>query len=192
MKPNSFTSLMILATFACAPVYGQSELPGNDMSITVSYYGETITRPGLLVGVALPLGEWSGHELNVPIEAGFYVHVRNHTGIFLGTGIAYRYRFEAGFHLDTKLTVGGMLSIPAAPLYGVTDGRVEALPLMAFLRIMPSFGIGCGWDFRGSGLPIDAFVGFHVFGEYPFNSYLLPHLAVTTGVSYFPNNGGAQ
>ncbi len=90
MKPRIFESFMILAVLACAPAFGQSESQGNDFAITVSYYGETLTRPGLLVGVALPFWGWSGHSLSVPIETGFYVHKRNHTGLFLGTGIAYK------------------------------------------------------------------------------------------------------
>ena len=130
--------------------------------------------------------------LSMPVELGFYVHIRNHTALFFDTGLAYRYTYAAGFHLDTKLTMGGMLSFPGAPLYQVQEGAVTDISGKAWPKFMPAFGLGCGFDCRPAGVPMDLNIGLQVFGEYPFNSFLLPHPAAVLSVGYFPFSGGEQ
>ena len=51
-------------------------------------------------------------------------------------------------------------------------------------HLMANLSLGFGWDFAKNDLaPVLYFLRLNAFGEYPFNSFFLPHIALQTGVT---------
>ena len=148
------------------------------------------THPGIVGGVAFPIAGGAGHTLAVPVELGFYSHIRNHDGLFLNSGIAYTYQFDIGFELSARLPAGALITLTNVPVYSVEQGQVSELPGQACVKFMPLFELEAGWDLNRISLPFCINIGFQTFGEYLFNTYMLLHLAVRAGVSFDPTFGG--
>jgi hypothetical protein len=73
-------------------------------------------------------------------------------------------------------------------IYTVDDtGNVSEKPNFGRPHFMPSIKIGLlGWDFRKkTNVPLRLNADIVGFGQYPFNSYMMPHLAIKIGGTYY-------
>ena len=57
------------------------------------------------------------------------------------------------------------------------------LPNLGAPRLMLRADVDVGWQLSApGGAPWAPFFGVSVFGEYPFNGFVLPHVAIQSGV----------
>jgi hypothetical protein len=177
---------LILTIFCIVAVniFCFSEL-NNRIPINFSYFGEQIIHPGIQIG----------YEYNLPYHfiadgsLGYYVHERNHVGLFLNAGIGWRYTFKIGYSLEFGLGLGYLHTWEhGGDIYIVSDtGNVSIKPKYGHPKFMPTVKIGLlGWDFRKkTNVPLRLNIDAIVFGEYPFNSFMMPHFALKAGATYF-------
>ncbi len=187
MKRTPFFLLTLLLSISAA--FGQSyTLPKVQMSI--SFFGENLTHPGIRVGLATPIGLQLNpkEEVDKSWVVGGYVtyyrHPRNHRALML-TGAIGRQRIgNQGLQTMFNFELGYMASVLDAEAYE-WDGNqiIEAGKTSSHF----TFGLngGLGWNFdKQRDLPLSFMVQPHLFIQAPFNSAFLPRLALETRLIY--------
>jgi hypothetical protein len=180
--------IIAIALLFAAPsqLFSQQELVDRKTGISVSYLGETGSHPGLVVGIVHPLIQNNWYQLGVSLDIGGYVHPRNHYAAFLRSTLSNR--ITAGFGLYAELGIGAgyFHTWAAGEVYTrQSDGSIAKIANFGYPHAMISADLNIGFDFvKLDILPIGVFLGLSVFGEYPFNGFLLPHVAAQVGMSW--------
>ena len=153
--------------------------------INVSYFGDTIINPGIEIGYENTFFR----SLNFTVSIGSYIHQRNHAGLFLNTGLNWRHTFPIGYSMEFGLGLGYMHTWPHGGNIYTVDGsdNVSVKPNYGRPHFMPSVKLGLlGWDFRKkTNIPLRLNSDIIIFGQYPFNNYMLPHIALKIGGTYY-------
>ena len=155
------------------------------MAINISYFGETFFRPGIAIGYENTFFK----GFNFTVSIGTYVHQRNHTGLFLNGGLNWRHTFPIGYSMEFGIGLGYLHTWPhGGTIYTVNDtGDVSVKKNYGLPHFMPSVKLGLlGWDFRKkTNIPLRLNSDIIIFGQLPYNSYILPHIALNIGGTYY-------
>lgn len=179
---NYFTTFLFLLLTSVTACGQSNDLPKT--KFTLSYFGETVSHPGLNVGIEQYPFQSHKYQLIVASNMGAYVHIRNNTSLFLRVQSGQRVTFGSGVFFDHFMGLGY--------LHHFTHGgdNYEVLPNGAIVKtsntgrsmIMPSVAIGAGYDFsKKTKWQMSYFVRPELFWKAPFNGYYLTHLALNTG-----------
>jgi hypothetical protein len=164
-------------------VYGQENK--TTIPVNISYFGETMVHPGIVFGYANTFFR----SFNFTFSIGAYLHKRNYAGLFLETGINWRHTFPIGYSMEFGLGLGYLHTWEnGGDTYVVDgDGNVSVKPKYGHPHFMPSVKLGLlAWDFRKkTKIPLRLNADIIVFGQYPFNNYILPHAALKIGGTYY-------
>jgi hypothetical protein len=159
-------------------------------SVNAAYFGETALHPGAAIGVERKLKFW-GRRYGL-VEQGFfteadlgsYWHARNDVALFVATDIGYRLVFPKGFRLEGLLGIGYLQTFDDGTVYEVNAGQVSTTAGAGHATLMLSALLGIGWDFTvGDHAPFSLFLRAGSFGQYPYNTAVLPHLEAQLGFS---------
>jgi len=175
--------------FAVMALLTVNYLSGQESKISIpvniSYFGETITHPGIEIGYENTFFR----SFNYTVSIGAYVHQRNHTGLFLEAGVNWRHTFPIGYSMEFGLGLGYLHTWEhGGDTYLVDDnGNVSLKPKYGHPHFMPSVKLGLiGWDFRKkTNIPLRLNADIIIFGQYPFNNYIMPHAALKVGGTYY-------
>lgn len=168
----------VAATDASAPDF--ASLP-----LTVAYFGEMATHPGLLLGTEHKAWEAGWHRAFLSAHVGGYRHPGNHVGLFLEGALGYRLTFPSGLSLESLIGMGYLHTLLDGQVFTAGPSGVEAVTDWGRPAWMPSVTLGCGIDGTGLGLAdTRLFTRLHVFGQYPYNAYVLPHVATQVGLTW--------
>jgi hypothetical protein len=152
--------------------------------ITLAYLGETLTHPGLLAGWEKSAGTRKVKKFSV----GTYLHVRHQAVIFVSGELALRFRFKGNYSPELSAGLGYLHAWPhGGPIY-ITDEDEEFRKVINWGRpaLMPSISLtplGLSYP-DGTGRIKRFFICLSLFGQFPFNGYLRPHPAITTGITF--------
>lgn len=179
-------------TIVLIPLHAQNfEIPKYQISI--SYFGESLTHGGIRLGFATPISQYikqKGDSQSVNkgwIIGGYityYKHPRNHEG-FMFTGSIGRHRVgKSGFQTNLNFEAGYMLSLLDGEVYSwdgekIIDGKRESSHIV--------FGLngGVGWNFdKKLELPISFMIQPHLYFQAPYNTLIVPRIAMETKVVY--------
>ncbi len=157
------------------------------LGLTLSYFGETGTHPGMLAAVEYPLLRAGGkHQVLARAQLGGWIHPRMYAGLFTGGEVAYR--ATARFGLQGELAAGAayLRTFVASDVYEVEpDGSVSRITDWGRSHFMPSASFGIGWDFgQRGGPPLAVMLRNQAFWEIPYNTRSLLHLTAIVGVTY--------
>ena len=109
-------------------------------AISLAYFGETITHPGLKVGVSFPLYQWEKHKtlrngreklldkrIDLSPQLGFYYHQDYQTGLFVLPELSYIRQNAKGNY--TALGIGaGYMHTRVPRVYDFdTSGEIEQI-----------------------------------------------------------------
>jgi hypothetical protein len=155
------------------------------LPISVSYFGETLIHPGIEIGYENSFYK----SFNFTVSIGTYVHQRNHIGLFLNGGLNWRHTFPVGYSMEFGLGLGYLHTWEhGGDTYVVDDGgEVSVKPKYGHPHFMPSIKLGfLGWDFRKkTNIPLRLNADIIIFGQYPFNSFIVPRLTLKAGATYY-------
>ena len=114
--------------------------------INFSYFGETITHPGIEIGYESTF--YKGFNFTVSI--GTYVHQRNHVGLFINGGLNWRYTFSIGYSPEIGIGLGYLHTwAHGGPTYVVDDTGNVSINKIGRPHFMPLIKLGLiGWDLR--------------------------------------------
>ena len=161
--------------------------------LSFAYFGELVTHPGFAAGAKFSLFDGSWYDLTVGPTVGFYVHPRNHSGLFIDGELENR--FTAAFGLFGTLGVAAgyyhtWLGGDGVYVRG-DDGLVQKKFDWGRPHLKTGLSLGFGWDFEKNNLgPLRVFTRLDAFGQAPFNHAILPHVALQVGAVY--RFGGSQ
>ena len=155
-------------------------------AVTASYFGETITHPGATIGVEYYARETWAYKLVLSSNLGWYRHRRNHQAALLDVEVGGRMTSRLGFYGETSVGLGYFHRFADATVYEVDgSGRVSESERLGSPALMGLASFGVGWDFRRNYLPpISVNLRAGVFGEYPYNQYILAHFFLRAGIAY--------
>lgn len=124
-------------------VYAQT-----NKNIGVGYFGHTVTHPGVVLEM-----EWEkmySDKISIPLrlDLGFYVHPRNHVGLFVDVNYGLRQYFKSGIFLEESIGVGILQSfLHSDDTYQVDDsGNVSEASTANPPDFMPSITFGIGYN----------------------------------------------
>lgn len=152
--------------------------------INFSYFGEMITHPGFSLGYENTFFR----GFNYTVSIGTYVHQRNHTGLFLNAGINWRHTFPIGYSPEIGIGLGYLHTWPhGGSVYVVDDNGNVSITRGGRPSFMPTVKLGIlGWDLRkNTNIPMRVNTDVVIFGQYPFNNFILPQAALRVGATYF-------
>jgi hypothetical protein len=159
-------------------------------SVSAAYFGETALHPGAAIAVERKLKFWGRryglveHGFFTEADLGSYWHARNDVALFVSTDLGYRLVFPKGFRLEGLLGIGYLHTFDDGPVYVVNGGQVSMVSDAGHPALMLSALIGLGWDFTvGDHAPFSLFLRVGSFGQYPYNTAVLPHLEAQLGFS---------
>jgi hypothetical protein len=169
----------------------------NDSLCTayVSYFGESITHPGLKLGMQFilsgknpiikPNAKTVYRQLTVRPNIGFYYHPGNHTGVFINTEIGFRIIRPRGFMGQISLGAGYQRTFLAAKTYELSEqDDFRRVVLAGSNQFMPSMNIALGKVMKGENRRIISYyAGIGGFLQYPYNGMWLPSLVLEMGIA---------
>ena len=177
--------MFVLVSFcsgAFAETFRQDLLTGLRPAVTLAYYGDMSTHPGLRAGISVPLLEGRYWSFNPGVMAGFFIHPRNERSIFLLANMEAKCSLPCGFEASFDLGSGYKRSFVDAPLYGFgDDGKAKQVTDAGQGMFMVSTGINLGWRLNNS---LSFSIGPCASVEYPYNGRFLPRLALVPGITY--------
>jgi hypothetical protein len=166
----------------------------------LSYFGETITHPGVSIGHQLIMEEWEKkrttkkgkvkqktYQLNVDHRLAMYNHARNHAGLLLSSGISFSRIKSKGTFFRIGIWGGAMQKWLNEDTYEVdADGNIRRIPLAGHLNGVVGLSTQLGKDFSklNPGSRMGWFIGSNLFLAFPFGTTYLMQNAIELGISY--------
>lgn len=181
--------LVLAASLSPTPDQAPAEPPAgpsvaSKLALSGAYYGETITHPGVAVGMEYYAFESRRYKLIVAPKVGIYLHHRTHGAAFVDAELGHRVTAKFGLYGDLFTGIGYMHTWPWGDVYGrAADGSVEKQFNAGSPHVKFGGGLGLGWDLSKNGVaPISIFARLEMFGEAPFNTGIAVHGALMCGV----------
>ncbi|MFZ1748613.1 MAG: hypothetical protein WAU01_00400 [Saprospiraceae bacterium] len=168
------------------------------LPISLSYYGNYFIDPGFKIGIERPLFtiqksrfkkkvKINQHQFFNTLNFGyFFTKEHNHTW-FLNTELGYRKTKKSGFKTEILLGVGYLRTFLTDETYDVDrSGNISIIKNAGSNYFMPSISFGVGYDNARNhpNFPMAFSFRPNLFFRYPYNSSVLPQLAVEMNVSY--------
>jgi len=181
-----FISVLIIFHCLCKLANGQENILPKT-KLTFSYFGETITHYGLNMGFEYYLFQSKKYQIILATNMGGYVHIRNNTSLFIREQWGQRVSFNNGIFIDEFIGLGYLHHFThGGEIYEVLpNGVVVETPNNGSPMIMPSVGLGTGYDFsKKTKRNIIFFLRPELFWKAPFNGYYLTHFVLNTGVIF--------
>jgi len=156
----------------------------QDRKVSIAYFGDFITHPGLMIGTQNDLRIKSRHQMYYTLNTGIYTHRKNHNAFILSSEIANRLSTKKGLFGELLLGGGFLHTWPQGDVYiREDDGGVKKSRGWGHPHLIVSSSLGMGWQSPKENSRA-YFLRIVAFGEYPYNGILLPHLGLHTGVVF--------
>jgi len=175
------TALLLQASVALA-----GEPPKPSAALSVSYYGEALSHPGVAVSFDLGLVETPAFQLSFSPELANYSHPRNHSALILTPRLGARLISPEGFFGELLVGAGWMETWVGGAVYERGEnGAIQQRTMTGRARFAVTGSLGLGADFRRiNDAPVTWFLRLVVLGETPVNTRFLMHVAVQSGVQF--------
>ncbi|MFZ6002041.1 MAG: hypothetical protein ACOYW3_16130 [Bacteroidota bacterium] len=184
--------LLLLTTTLCL---GQDVNRRTQWPLTVTIFSESIGLPnfrnvfkngnlGVRIGTELFYRQGRTSQWLQTFQVGYYTHREWHQGFFVKSEVGYRRFFNHTF-ADVTFGAGYLLAKSELPRYSSIGQDFKKMNA-TFGRLMPTLGIGAGYQFKSFSL----FSRYEVFGEMPFGYGglpVLPHKTIHVGTRFNVN-----
>lgn len=112
------------------------------------YYGQMATHPGFVLEFEKEQVFSEKASIPVRIDLGYYVHKRNHNGLFVDINYGFRRYFKSGLFLEESIGFGVLFStLNSDGVYAVDDnGTVSEVSRVNQPDLMASITLGIGYD----------------------------------------------
>ena len=112
------------------------------------YFGHMGTHPGIVLEYETERMFSGEASIPVRLDLGYYVHKRNHNGLFLDINYGFRQYFNSGFYVEESIGFGVLFStLNSDGVYEVDDrGLVSEASRFNQPDFMPSVTLGIGYN----------------------------------------------
>ncbi len=171
----------------------------QQVTVNVSYFGKTISHPGLKIGIEYPLMVVDVEKLKksgvaIPKTKSIFLtgnliynhHRRYNSIVLVNTEIGYRITRKKGFKMGVLLGFGGLRTIIDEDTYQVSDqGKIKLIRHPGQWGFAPSLSFELGKDmgFQKS-LPWAYHLKPSFYFQIPYNHSFLMNFVLEFGVSY--------
>lgn len=161
----------------------------------VSYWGNTITYPGVQLAYEHSLGNkqeagrnqrriFKGHLLR--LESGRYHQLSTHTNTFVGLGWQRRTIRRKGFKFEMGSTLAySRIRNKGATFEDIGNGQIEQVPNAGRSYVMGKFSIGIGQDFRAKNKSFAWHIRQSLAAQLPYNASLNLLTNLEAGMSFY-------
>ena len=157
-------------------------------SARVEYFGDMITHPGWAAGLEYNFLDDPSHAVILAFDVGMRFQPRNNISWFLLPRFGYRFTFSFGLYLDIFLGAGYLHSFLWGDVYEYASGKAVLTKGKSSPYFMPDLNFGFGWNLSRNGLlPVTFGIKLDAYGQYPYNSYVLPCIALRVSASFLFN-----
>jgi hypothetical protein len=185
--------------------WGQNTNP-QQLSLNLSYFGETVIHPGIKVGLSYTFWEkeksrkhWfkgrqgrlgpkiRKHQFLVGANVAFYNHANNHTGIQQDINFGWqRTNMRRGTMIGAQLGLGYQARFYNIPTLELGEnGEPNQIAAAGRGHFAPSISVLWGKDLRVKGdKPISWYIKPNLFFLAPYNHTGVVNLALDLGISY--------
>jgi hypothetical protein len=120
----------------------------TNYNIGGGYFGQTVTHAGIVLEGEMEKMYSENACIPIRLDLGFYVHPRNHSGLFLDLNAGFRRYFKSGLFLEESIGVGILGSfLHSDGVYEVDEsGTVTEAPRSNPPDFMPSLTLGIGYN----------------------------------------------
>ena len=186
-------SLIVAILLISMLTHAQDQAPRNGkLPLTITLFSESVSLPnfrnifknpnlGIRIGTELHYSKNESRQLIQTINVGYYYHKDFQNGLYLSSEFGYRKFFNKAF-VDATIGAGYLLIHSALQRYERNGNNYERIG-STFGRIMPTIGLGAGYQFD----KVSIFSRYEMFGETPFGYKgvpVLPHKALHVGTRF--------
>ncbi|MFO0651271.1 MAG: hypothetical protein U0326_33915 [Polyangiales bacterium] len=153
--------------------------------LTLAYYGDLLTHPGVSLGGEHELVGWGGHSFFGGLQLAAYHHAGFHTALLTTAEFGYRYTFGSGFYGDLRVSAGYAHTWLAGSTW-TPDGNGGFASVAGASRgaFAPGGALTMGWDFsRRAKAPLSVFARISCWEQLPVNDVAALHIAGQLGVA---------
>lgn len=190
------TFFFILLIFFLSTLSFAQTLPKK--SLTVEYFGEGISHPGLSLGINHYIIPYKDKQINFAkvrhlfqtgLSLAFYSHRKSHFAIIFFPHFNYHFLFKNGITLRVNTGLGYLRQFNSGTTYEVSEnGEVDIIRFAGRNKFTTHFSLGFGKNLmKNKNIPLAWNMNFGIFTESPTNTGFLPHLFIKIGVDYFFN-----
>ncbi len=120
-------------------------------------------------------------------EIGFYRYPFNNTGLLLQQSVGFRYHKTKPHFFEWRLTLGALRTFYDGTVYSVSEtGVVNTLPHFGRWYAITGISTVFGEDLERSAKPKPLAISVRpsLWIQYPYNSFILPHLSLQLSLQY--------
>lgn len=164
----------------------------KQFDLSISYFGNTLTKPGLKVSTTpfiwgSPAVEDNSKRFRFlhQVSMGFFVSPRTNTSLFATTEPGIRLSTRGGFRFESFLGAGYMRIFNAGTTYTVTEEGIEKVPLASRGYFIGHLTLGIGKDlFLKKGKPIAWHLRPSFYVLTPYNAGINILVNLELGITY--------
>lgn len=174
--------IIIVHLFAILMLPLQGQDAGTPVIIDAGYFGETLTRAGAIVAVQKAVSKKNDlHHLR--LNVAYYRHWGYNNNLVILPEYVFRKTGVNGLFFEASGGGGWMYQVPDRPVILYEEG-VFSETRKGWSYVAPTIQIGGGKKILQGTLEGFAFsAGLRWFGQYPFNDFLMHHLALEGRIS---------
>lgn len=155
--------------------------------ISVGYYGETLSHPGIGISLTQTFFEYKEVSLSVREEIITYTHPRNHN--MIGVNIYMPLGFFKNYKVSGEIFIGSgylmKFSNSDNVYYRDSSGEIKSNDFELLHKLSLNAGVGCRINlFTIKEKSVGLFIRPLAFWEYPVNNNLVIHPVLSVGVIY--------
>ncbi len=182
--------VLLLWLTTCVPTAAMAAEESPSWRLSLAYVGEWVGHPGFAIGAEYPLrvNERESYALFGAFSGGAYFHDQSHNALFFDLTMGNRFTTPVGYFGEVLLGAGYLHTWPDGTVYTGVDATGALIEKEhrgdPHLKVNLSLGL-LGWDFgKRTALPLRSVVRLALFGEYPYNDFMLPHVALEVACTY--------
>lgn len=158
-------------------------ISADERYLSVAYFGELVSHPGIVLSIENPILSRNNSNIFWTIRGGGYNHYMSNSTLFIGSEFGYRKNWNSGFDFHSQIGISYMHKFLDSPIYEVSsESELVRVKDYGTSHLMPNISLGFGYTFnRGKGREVNIFSRTEIFGEYPYNTYILPHVSFCLG-----------
>jgi hypothetical protein len=172
--------IFVLFAFSFHSLKGQDQSPS--FAFDAGYFGESITKAGAIASVQKRISTKNDlHHLR--LNMAYYRHSGYNKNLFVFPEYLFRKTNKKGRFFDAAAGGGWMFQKPDRPVIQYESGTFSETN-RGWHYVAPTILLGGGKIIQKGSLEGMAYsVGMRWFGQYPFNDFLMHHLALEIRVS---------